>query len=74
MITECRYLPVGQRVSHFRPWLDSIRWIWMNIRLLARAMAPWPHKKTWSDGAPDYWMRELPPEAGDPVDKGVQIA
>jgi glycosyltransferase involved in cell wall biosynthesis len=38
-----RYLPAGQRVSHFRPWLDTVRGIGTHIRLLGRAMMPWPH-------------------------------
>jgi uncharacterized protein (DUF2062 family) len=38
-----RYLPIGQRVSHFRPWLDTVRGIGMHVRLLGRALVPWPH-------------------------------
>jgi glycosyltransferase involved in cell wall biosynthesis len=41
----CRYFPPEQRVSHFRPWLDSIRAVGMHVRLLARAFSPWPHHK-----------------------------
>jgi uncharacterized protein (DUF2062 family) len=41
----CRYLPPGERVSHFRPWLDSARAVGMHARLVARALTPWPHRK-----------------------------
>jgi glycosyltransferase involved in cell wall biosynthesis len=40
-----RYLPLEQRVSHFRPWLDTIRGIAMHVRLVLRAMIPLPHPK-----------------------------
>lgn len=33
-----RYLPIEQRVSHFRPCLDSCRAILMHVRLLTRAL------------------------------------
>jgi uncharacterized protein (DUF2062 family) len=39
---RCRYLPAGQRVSHFRPWLDSLRALLMHALLLLRALSPWP--------------------------------
>lgn len=42
---RCRYFPPGQRVSHFRPWMDSIRSVGMHIRLLTRAMCPWGHRR-----------------------------
>jgi uncharacterized protein (DUF2062 family) len=48
---SCRYLPAGERVSHFRPWLDSFRAVAMHVRLLARAMFPWPHPKWPTDRA-----------------------
>jgi glycosyltransferase involved in cell wall biosynthesis len=33
----CRYLPPGERVSHFRPWVDTVRGVRMHIRLVLRA-------------------------------------
>lgn len=39
---RCRYLPAGERVSHFRPWVDSVRALYMHTRLLVRALSPWP--------------------------------
>lgn len=47
---RCRYFPPGERVSHFRPWVDSLRSVGMHVRLLARALAPWPHRR-WPAGA-----------------------
>ena len=48
----CRYLPVGQRVSHFKPIYDSSRALVMHGRLLLRALAPWPHRQWPGGGAP----------------------
>jgi glycosyltransferase involved in cell wall biosynthesis len=31
---RCRYLPHGQRISHFRPWRDSIHGVLLHLRLL----------------------------------------
>jgi uncharacterized protein (DUF2062 family) len=42
---RCRYFPPGERVSHFRPWVDSLRGVGMHVRLLGRALAPWPHRR-----------------------------
>jgi uncharacterized protein (DUF2062 family) len=38
-----RYLPPAERISHFRPWKDSLRALAMHARLFARAIAPIPH-------------------------------
>lgn len=38
----CRYLPPGERVTHFKPGKDSLRAIRMHIRLVLRALLPWP--------------------------------
>jgi uncharacterized protein (DUF2062 family) len=42
---NCVYLPPGQRVSHFRPVMDSLRAVRMHSRLIGRALVPWPHRK-----------------------------
>jgi uncharacterized protein (DUF2062 family) len=39
----CRYAPAGARVSHFRPWIDSLRAVAMHARLMLRALVPLPH-------------------------------
>ena len=40
---QCHYFPPNERISHFRPWVDSLRQAWVHLRLLARAIVPWPH-------------------------------
>ena len=44
---DCRYLPEDQRVSHFRPWIDSLRAVGLHARLVGRALLPISHRK-WS--------------------------
>jgi uncharacterized protein (DUF2062 family) len=48
---RCRYFAGGERVSHFRPWVDSWRGVGMHVRLLARAMWPGKHVR-WPGGEP----------------------
>lgn len=48
-----RYLPPGQRVSHFNPWWDSILGVLTHLRLVGREMTPLPHHR--------YRPGELPP-------------
>lgn len=45
VMVNCVYQPVGQRVSHFRPAIDTLRSIRMHVWLLARALCPWPHRR-----------------------------
>lgn len=40
-----RYLPRGERVSHFRPLVDSLRCVRLHARLLGRAILPLPHRQ-----------------------------
>jgi len=47
----CTYHPTGGRVSHFRPWLDSIRAVGMHARLVVRALVPVGFRK-WNDNRP----------------------
>ena len=47
-----RYLPVGQRVSHFRPWQDSILGVLTHLRLMLREMSPLSHRKYRPAGLP----------------------
>lgn len=42
-----RYLPMAERVSHFRPWLDSLRWCRMHLRLTLEKLAFWQKKPVW---------------------------
>ena len=48
-----RYLPVGQRVSHFNPWWDSVLGVLMHLRLVGREMSPLPSRR--------YHPSDLPP-------------
>lgn len=38
---RCTYFSGADRVSHFRPWLDSLRQTSLHLRLVARALLPW---------------------------------
>jgi uncharacterized protein (DUF2062 family) len=46
----CRYQDESERVSHFRPWRDSWRSVWMHMFLVTRALLPWPHHR-WERAA-----------------------
>lgn len=48
-----RYLPAGQRVSHFNPWWDTILGVLTHVRLLGREMTPLSHRR--------YHPSDLPP-------------
>jgi uncharacterized protein (DUF2062 family) len=37
----CRYLPREMRVSHFKPWRDSLHGVALHARLLGAALLPW---------------------------------
>jgi glycosyltransferase involved in cell wall biosynthesis len=42
---ECVYFSGGQRVSHFRPVMDTLRGVRVNVVLVVRRLMPWPMKK-----------------------------
>lgn len=42
-----RYLPAGERVSHFRPWIDSLRWCRMHLALSCEKLAFWKKRPVW---------------------------
>lgn len=56
-----RYFPPGERVTHFRPWLDTLRAIAMHLRLLGRELLPIPHRRWPGTHAHDErsWWRGL---------------
>ena len=47
-----RYLPAALRVSHFRPWQDSMLGVLTHLRLMVREMSPIPHRKYRPAGLP----------------------
>ena len=48
----CRYLPVDQRVSHFKPWWDSLLALAMHARLLMQSLSPWRFHPTGGGSRP----------------------
>ena len=43
------YQPAGERISHFRPFMDNLRLTLLNTRLTARAIVPVPQKQFAQD-------------------------
>jgi glycosyltransferase involved in cell wall biosynthesis len=41
----CKYDVEPRRVSHFRPWRDSLAAVGMHVRLLLRSALPWPVRR-----------------------------
>ena len=39
------YPPAGERVSHFRPFLDNLRLSCLHAWLVIRSLLPWPHHR-----------------------------
>jgi len=60
---RCHYFPKDQAVSHFRPWVDSLRAIGMHGRLLLRALLPFTRRRYTSEipegprSARERWRR-----------------
>ena len=47
---RCRYtIPEADRVTHFRPWLDTLQGLRLHARLLLRAVTPIRHARAWPD-------------------------
>ncbi len=42
---ECVYFSGGERVTHFRPVVDTLRGVRVNVALVVRRLLPWPMKK-----------------------------
>jgi uncharacterized protein (DUF2062 family) len=59
---SCRYyIKDEKRVTHYKPWLDTVRAVGLHGRLILRSLAPWPHKR-WPRGSRDpipWWRRFL---------------
>ncbi len=65
---NCRYFPPPERVSHWKPWRDSLRQGSVHVRLVACALMPWtPRASTPDDpdtGVPAFrkllrWLNPL---------------
>lgn len=56
---RCRYLPPGERVSHWNPWRDSVGQAFTHFRLLGRAMLPLPAHPRRASAPPRRWRRVL---------------
>ena len=39
------YAEKGKRISHFRPFLDNLRFTHRHVMLIARRLLPWPHRR-----------------------------
>ncbi len=39
------YPPPGERVSHFRPFVDNLRLTLLHTWLVTRSLLPWPHRR-----------------------------
>lgn len=40
------YAPRAERISHFLTWRDTTRCVLLQLRLMSRAVLPWPHRRT----------------------------
>jgi len=56
---RCVYFEGARRVSHYRPWSDSLRQCGMHFRLLTIAMLAWPHPRL-TDAPPSKARGLLP--------------
>jgi len=48
----CRYLPLSQRVSHFKPWRDGMHSFFMHFALTVRQVIPWPKPRLDRNAGP----------------------
>ena len=61
---RCRYFAPHERVSHYRPWIDTVRQLGVHLRLLSRAVLPWPQRAIASSqrrhgGDQKSWWRRV---------------
>ena len=56
---DVTYAEHGRRISHFKPFLDTVRISYMHALLLARRLVPWPHRQLVKDedGGTGAWWR-----------------
>ena len=46
---QCIYFPREERITHYRPVIDTIRGTWANLFLGGRRLIPWPFKRLSPD-------------------------
>jgi hypothetical protein len=61
---SCKYFPIGERISHFRPWRDSFRAVAMHARLIAAATTRRSRRPTRRGNSPECEIRPLLPISG----------
>jgi hypothetical protein len=61
---SCKYFPIGQRISHFRPWRDSFRAVAMHVRLIASATTRRPRRPSRRRSTAECEIRPLLPVSG----------
>ncbi|MGD0463275.1 MAG: glycosyltransferase family 2 protein [Tepidisphaeraceae bacterium] len=69
---RARYFEVGQRVSHFRPFLDNLRISLLHTRLVLRRLLPIPHRRIPGTAkprgrSPGQWLKQLCVENSSPL-------
>lgn len=80
---DVTYAEPGRRISHFRPFLDNLRISLLHVRLVARHLCPWPHRRLvprvvapWRRffRHPMSFFKELLVEHATPAELGVSAA
>jgi glycosyltransferase involved in cell wall biosynthesis len=80
---DVTYAPKGERISHFRPFLDNLRLTHRHAMLLWRRLLPWPHARlvpaegvTLTEGLrhPVRVLRMLLREYATPAELGMSAA
>lgn len=52
---DVTYAARGERISHFRPFLDNLRLTHRHVLLVLRRLLPWPHRRLVPREARDAW-------------------
>lgn len=74
------YPPRGERVSHFRPFLDNLRITHRHVLLVLRRLIPWPHRRLTPEDPDDPWglfrhpirfLRQIPRDRATPTELGI---
>jgi glycosyltransferase involved in cell wall biosynthesis len=80
---EVIYAEPGKRVSHFRPWLDNLRFTRRHAMLVMRRLLPWGHKQLVAPEGENIWalfwhpvrlLKKLMTEHATPAELGMAAA